>query len=67
MAQFKARVKCFVDNTLRQEDDVFEYNGPKNTNLISVGGPVEADESDEPLPAKAKWVPKAKREKLNMD
>lgn len=33
MAKVKAKVKCFVDNTLREAGEVFEYNGPENGNL----------------------------------
>lgn len=41
MARFRAKVKCFVDNTLRDEGDVFEYNGPDNGNLEALDAPVE--------------------------
>ncbi len=75
MPQFRAICLCQVDNTLRQEDDVFEYNGPYNGNLEPVDGSdwdapvakgreisaaVDADEEEAPTPAK-KWTPKAKR------
>ena len=33
MPRYRAKVKCFVDNSLREEGDVFEYNGPENGNL----------------------------------
>lgn len=33
MPRYRAMVKCFVDNSLRDEGDVFEYNGPANPNL----------------------------------
>ena len=33
MSRYRAKVKCFVDNSLRDEGDVFEYNGPENPNL----------------------------------
>lgn len=42
MPRYRAMVKCFVDNSLRDEGDVFEYNGPANPNLEL------ADGSDEP-------------------
>lgn len=76
MPQFRAIHLCQVDNTLRQEGDVFEYNGPYNGNLEPVDGSdwgapvaekggeipaaVDADEVEAPAPAK-KWTPKAKR------
>lgn len=43
MALYRALVACFVDNGLRAEGDVFDYNGPLNTNLELVDEPdVEA-------------------------
>ena len=33
MAQVRALVKCFVDNGLREEGDVFDYDGPDNACL----------------------------------
>lgn len=33
MSRYRAMVKCFVDNSLRNEGEVFEYNGPKNNCL----------------------------------
>lgn len=72
MAQVRAICLCQVDNTLRQEGDVFEYNGPYNGNLEYLEGEppkpqaaakVVAEESAQPAaeaPAK-KWKPKAKR------
>jgi hypothetical protein len=44
MARVKAKVLCFVENGLRQEGDVFQYNGPPNGNLEYLdGAPVVAD------------------------
>lgn len=65
MAKVRALRVCFVANGLRQEGDVFEYDGPRNTNLEYLDGEpaaVEAESIDEPAdkPAK-KWAPKAKR------
>ena len=69
MAQVRAIRLCQVDNSLRQEGDVFEYNGPYNGNLEYLEGqppkaeaaaPVEADAPVAEAPAK-KWKPKAKR------
>lgn len=72
MAQVRAIRLCQVDNTIRQEGDVFEYNGPYNGNLEYLEGqppeakaaaPVAADAPAEPaVEATAKkWKPKAKR------
>ena len=40
MAQVKAITKCFIDNSIREEGDVFEYNGAPNTNVVLVGAAV---------------------------
>lgn len=70
MAQVRAKTLCFVDNGIRNEGDVFDYDGPKNTNLEYLSGApkevkkveqVEAEDVvTEEAPAK-KWTPKAKR------
>lgn len=28
-----AKVRCFVDNSLREQGETFDYEGPKNPNL----------------------------------
>lgn len=38
----RAIVKCFVDNGIREEGEIFEYNGPKNPNLEVVDGKTKA-------------------------
>ena len=60
----KAIQKCFIDNSLRNEGDTFEYNGPPSEYVVEVGsnGEVVAV-APEPTPkAKAKgagtWQPK---------
>ena len=60
MAQVKAIAKCFIDNSIREEGDVFEYNGAPNTNVVLVGAAV-AEVANEPK-VKQKWSPKAKRD-----
>ena len=60
MAQVKAVTKCFIDNSIREEGDVFEYNGAPNTNVVLVGS-INAEVADEPK-VKQKWSPKAKRD-----
>jgi hypothetical protein len=59
MAQVRAKTLCFVDNGLRQEGDVFEYNGVKNTNLEYLKGDSVDEEVDEG--SSKKWAPKSKR------
>ena len=46
MPQVRANRTCFVDNGLRQEGDVFEYNGPPNA-CLSPLAPASAPTSDE--------------------
>ncbi len=60
MPQVKAVTKCFIDNSIREEGDVFEYNGVQNSNVVLVGAAV-AEVADEPK-VKQKWSPKAKRD-----
>ena len=60
MPQVKAVTKCFIDNSIREEGDVFEYNGAPNTNVVLVGA-INAEVADEPK-VKQKWSPKAKRD-----
>ena len=63
MAKVKAKVTCFIDNSLRNEGDEFEYNGPKNTNVEILDGTdfekTEVKVDDTPV-AKRKWTPKDK-------
>jgi len=48
MAQVRAKVVCFIDNGLRQEGDVFQYDGPFNGNLEYLdGSPVEGPASSQ--------------------
>ena len=58
MAQVKAKTVCFIDNALRQEGDVFEYNGVQNSNVVLVGA---AEEKVANEPAVKQKSPKAKR------
>ena len=63
MARVKAKVTCFIDNSLRNEGDEFEYNGPKNTNVkILDGTDFEKTEVkvEDTLAAKRKWNRKDK-------
>ena len=38
MPIYKAKVKCFVGESLREVDEEFEYNGEPNSNIEIVGG-----------------------------
>lgn len=57
MALYRAKVRCFVDNGMREEGAVFEYNGPRNTNLELVD---KSEDAVEEAPPK-KWTPRARR------
>ena len=59
MAQVKAKIVCFIDNALRQEGDVFEYNGVPNSNVVLVGA---ADDGMADEPKVKQKSPKAKRD-----
>ena len=59
MPQVKAKTTCFIDNSLRNEGDVFEYNGAPNTNVVLVGA---AEEKVANEPAVKQKSPKAKRD-----
>jgi hypothetical protein len=60
----KAINTCFVDNSLRNEGDTFEYNGPPNRHLVEIksNGEVVAVAPVPTPKAKAKaagtWQPK---------
>ena len=38
MPIYKAKVKCFVGQSMREANEEFEYNGEPNTNIELVGG-----------------------------
>ena len=38
MPIYRAKVKCFVGDSLREADEEFEYNGEFNSNIELVGG-----------------------------
>lgn len=48
MAKVRAKVKCFVDNTLREAGEVFEYNGPANGNLESADKKISPEAAPKP-------------------
>lgn len=56
MAFYRAKVACFLDNSLRKAGDEFEYNGPANSNLELISGDEEV-KAEAPKPKRA---PKAK-------
>ena len=45
MPIYRAKVKCFVGQSMREPDEEFEYNGEFNSNIELVGG----TESDLPV------------------
>jgi hypothetical protein len=47
--QVRANRVCFVDNGLRQEGDVFEYNGPPNACLdqLKPAAPPQSNQDSE--------------------
>jgi len=45
MPIYRAKVKCFVGESMREADEEFEYNGKFNSNIELVGGA----ESDLPV------------------
>ena len=46
MARVRAKVVCFVDNSLRKEGEVFEYNGPHNGNLEYIDKPAVQEDHE---------------------
>ena len=42
MPIYRAKVKCFVGQSMREADEEFEYNGECNSNIELVGG-IEPD------------------------
>ena len=38
MPIYRAKIKCFVDQSMREAGDEFEYNGEPNSNIELVGG-----------------------------
>ena len=63
MAMVKAKVLCFVDNSLRQPGDTFNYEGPYNHHLEYLEGAKQperaADSSEAPMPKLRGRKPKA--------
>ena len=45
MAQVKAKVKCFIDNSIREEGDVFEYNGIPNDCVVIIKSNKKSDKN----------------------
>jgi hypothetical protein len=54
MPMYRAKVTCFVDNGIRNEGDVFEYNGPPNSNLERADGKSDDAEAAPKAQRKAK-------------
>ena len=47
MPIYKAKIKCFVDNSIREAGDEFEYNGPFCKHIELVSG----SEAELPVPS----------------
>lgn len=64
MPMYRAKVQCFVGNTLRSAGEEFEYNGEPFAHIEKIGGqsadPAPVAEAEEAEPKK-KWTPKVKR------
>ena len=62
MPKYRVIAPCFVNNGLRNDGDIVDYDGPPGSALVPVddeGNEVKADASE-----KKKWTPKAKRESV---
>ena len=63
MARVKAKVVVFIDNHLRKEGDVFNYDGPFNKHLEYLEAAKQperaADSSEAPMPKLRGRKPKA--------
>ena len=55
MPIYKAKIKCFVDNSLREAGEEFEYNGDLCKHLELVGG----SEAELPVPSNTTTVDSA--------
>lgn len=55
----RAKVKCFVGNTLRTEGEIFEYEGPENACLEEIGGAPKPAAVKPAKPGKPAAAPKA--------
>lgn len=60
MAKVRALTKVFVDNSIREEGVVFDYDGPFNRHLEYLDQPVES-EPEAAESSDRKWAPKARR------
>ena len=52
MPIYRAKIKCFVGQSMREPDEEFEYNGEFNSNIELVGG----TEPDLPVPSNTPTV-----------
>lgn len=62
MPKYRVIAPCFVNNGLRNEGEIVDYDGPAGSALVLVdeqGEEVQAEISE-----KRKWTPKAKRESV---
>ena len=56
MPKVRASVRVFVGNTIREEGELFEYDGPPNRHLV----PLEVAPVEPPPPSAPKQSPKPK-------
>ena len=52
MPIYRAKIKCFVGQSMREANEEFEYNGEFNSNIELVGG----TETDLPVPSNTPTV-----------
>lgn len=68
MPKFRVLEKCFIDNHLRQEGDVIEYDGPENAILEPVDKPAPKSAAaaiEKPVTTESprkKWMPKSPKD-----
>ncbi len=62
MPKYRVIAPCFINNGLRNEGEIVDYDGPAGAALV----PVDAEGNDAKVDAsdKKKWTPKAKRESV---
>lgn len=60
MPKYLVLAPCFINNGLRSEGEIIDYDGPAGSALQPVDG--ESNEVKGDASEKKKWTPKAKRE-----
>ena len=62
MPIYRAKVKCFVGQSMREADEEFEYNGEFNSNIELVGGIEPPSEDVQPSTQSIDYVSMTKAE-----